>query len=65
MIHWRASSALGLLLTGRHRPVCAAVYAAPDCAARRAFCRAVGWWFGEPDHARRIALTYVIGRALR
>lgn len=65
MHHWRASSVVGLLLTGRYRPLCAAVYAAPDCLPRRLFLRAMDRVFGEPDHARRVWLTYIVGRALR
>lgn len=65
MWHWRLSSTLGLLLTGRYQPVCAAVYAAPDCMARRAFLRMMDTVFAEKNHCRRIALTYRIGRAIR
>lgn len=65
MHHWIASSALGFALTGRWRPLCAAVYAAPDCRARTAFMMAMDRAFGERDHCRRIALTYQIGHALR
>ena len=65
MLHWTASSLAGLLLTGRYQPVCAAVYAAPDCAARRAFLRLMDRVFAETDHCRRIALTYRVGCALR
>ncbi|SEN51575.1 hypothetical protein SAMN04489859_1008134 [Paracoccus alcaliphilus] len=65
MLHWRVSSAIGLLLTGRARPVCAIVYAAPDCAARRAFLRLMDMAFGERDHCRRIWLTERISRAIR
>lgn len=64
MMHWHASAALGLVLTGRPIPVCALVYAAPDCAARRAFLRAMDRAFGETAHCRRIWLTYRIGRAI-
>lgn len=64
MIHWHASSLAGLILTGRYRPICAAVHAAPDCRARRAFSRAMDRAFGEPDHCRRIALTYHLGRGI-
>lgn len=65
MGHWHASAALGLVLTGRYRPLCAAVYAAPDCLPRRMFLRAMDRAFGEPDHARRVWLIYEIGRAIR
>ena len=65
MWHWRLSSSLGLLLTGRYKPVCAIVYGLPDCAARRAFLRLMDRAFGEGDHCRRIALTYRMGRLLR
>lgn len=65
MLHWHASSCLGLLLTGRYRPVCAAVYAAPDCMARRAFLRLMDLAFAEKNHCRKIALIYRTGRALR
>ena len=63
-MHWWLSSAAGLVLTGRPIPVCALVYAAPDCAARRGFIRATDWWFGECGHARRVWLTWQIGRAI-
>ena len=63
--HWHASSLAGLLLTGRYRPLCAAIHAAPDCAVRRAAMRALDWSFGERDHCRRIALIYATGRGLR
>lgn len=65
MLHWHASTALGLLLTGRPRPVCAIVYGWPDCAARRAFMRWADRAFGEAGHCRRIAAIYEIGRAIR
>ena len=65
MNHWQASSAAGLLLTGRWRPVCAWVHGLPDSAFRRGFIRATDWWFGETDHARRVADTYAIGAAER
>ena len=65
MNHWRASSLAGLLLTGRYRPVCAWVYGLPDSAFRRGFIRATDWWFGETDHARRVADTCAIGAAVR
>lgn len=65
MGHWHASACLGLLLTGRPVPLCALAYAAPECAARRLFISATDWLFGERDHARRIWLTYEIGRAIR
>lgn len=64
MWHWRLSSTLGLLLTGRYQPVCAAVYAAPECMARRAFLHAADWLFDEDQHCRRIWLTYRLGRAI-
>ena len=60
--HWHASSLAGLLLTGRYRPLCAAIYAAPDCAARRAAMRALDRAFQEDNHCRRIALIYAMGR---
>ena len=63
--HWHASSLAGLLLTGRYRPLCAAIYAAPDCAARRATMRALDRAFGERGHCLRIALIYATGRGLR
>lgn len=65
MLHWTASSLAGLLLTGRYQPVCAAVYAAPDCAARRAFLRLMDIAFGEAHHCRRIWMTHRVGRAIR
>ncbi|AXC50084.1 hypothetical protein DRW48_10600 [Paracoccus suum] len=65
MTHWRISAAFGLLLTGRPIPICAIAYAAPNCAARRAFIRATDWWFCEDQHARRIWLTWRVGRAIR
>lgn len=65
MLHWHASACLGLVLTGRYWPLCAAVYAAPDCRARRAFLLAMDRLFGERDHARRVWLTYEIGRAIQ
>lgn len=65
MLHWRLSSSLGFLLTGRYRPVCALVYAAPDCAARRAFLCLMDQVFAESQHCRRIWLTERISRAIR
>lgn len=65
MWHWRLSSSLGLLLTGRFKPVCAIVYGLPDCAARRAFLQLMDRVFAERDHCRRVALTYRVGRLLR
>lgn len=65
MWHWRLSSSLGLLLTGRYKPVCAIVYGLPDCAARRAFLQLMDRAFGESQHCRRIWLTYRLGRAIR
>ena len=65
MLHWRVSSALGLLMTGRYRPVCAVVYAARDCAARRGFLRFMDALFDERDHCRRIWLTDQVSRAIR
>lgn len=65
MLHWTLSSSLGLLLTGRYRPLCSIAYEARDCAARRAFLRAADWLFRESDHCRRVALTYRVGRLLR
>lgn len=64
MLHWTASSLAGLLLTGRYQPVCAAVYAAPDCAVRRAFLRVMDHAFAETDHCRRVAITYSAGKFL-
>ena len=64
MTHWHASALLGLLLTGRYRPFCAAVYSAPDCRARRGFIALMGRVFRDPDHCRRIALTYHLGRGI-
>lgn len=64
-MHWALSSLAGLMLTGRYRPVCAFVWGLPDCAARRAFGRAMEVAFGEVDHCRRVRDTYLIGRALR
>ena len=65
MWHWRLSSSLGLLLTGRYKPVCAIVYGLPDCAARRAFLRLMDIAFGEAHHCRRIWMTHRVGRAIR
>ena len=65
MIHWWASSTLGLILTGRPVPLCALVHRAPDCRARRAFSRAMDRAFREPDHLRRVHDTWAIGWALR
>ena len=64
MTHWQASSALGLLLTGRWRPVCAWVHGLPDSAFRRAFVAAMDRLF-EPGHCRRIHDTWLIGAAVR
>lgn len=64
MMHWRASSAAGCILICRPVPVCAIVYGLPDSAFRRAFLRAMDRAF-EPDHCRRVWITYQIGRALR
>ena len=63
--HWHASSLAGVMLTGRYRPLCAAIYAAPDCAARRAAMRALDRAFQEENHCRRIALIHAVGRGLR
>ena len=63
--HWHASSLAGLLLTGRYRPICAAIYTAPDCAVRRAAMRALDRAFQEENHCRRIAMIYATGRGLR
>ena len=63
--HWHASSLAGLLLTGMDRPLCAAIHAAPDCAARRAAMRALDRAFGERGHCRKIAMIYATGRGLR
>lgn len=65
MTHWIVSSTLGLLLTGRYIPVCAAVYGVPDCAARRAFLRLMDMAFHERNHCRRIWLTYRFARSIR
>ena len=64
MTHWQASSALGLLLTGRWRPVCAWVHGLPDSRFRRGFVAAMDRLF-EPGHCRRISDTYAIGAAVR
>lgn len=60
MLHWRLSSIAGL-----GAPVCARAWALPDCAARRAFGRAMELAFDQPDHCRIIRDTYLIGWALR
>ena len=65
MWHWRLSSSLGLLLSGRFKPVCAIVYGLPDCAARRAFLRLMDRVFAESQHCRKIWTTYHLGRAIR
>lgn len=65
MLHWHASSLAGLVMTGRYRPVCAAVALAPDCMAKRAFERAMERAFGEPGHVCRVGATWLIGDALR
>lgn len=65
MLHWTASSLAGLLLTGHYRPVCAAVAFAPDCAAKRAFERAMERAFAEPGHVERVARVWAVGDALR
>lgn len=65
MLHWWLSSAAGLVLTGRYRPLCALVHRAPDCRARRAFSRAMDRAFREPEHLRRVHDTWSIGWALR
>ena len=62
--HWHASSLAGLLLTGRYRPLCAAIYAAPDCAARRAAMRALDRAFQEENHCQRVAIDYSAGKFL-
>ena len=64
-VHWALSSAAGLLLTGRYRPLCSVVYEAPNCSARSAFLRAADWLFAEERHCQRIACTYRLGRTLR
>ena len=64
MTHWQASSALGLLLTGRWRPVCAWVHGLPDSRFRRGFVAAMDRLF-EPGHCRRIHDTWLIGAAVR
>lgn len=63
--HWAVSSAAGLVLTGTARPLCSIAYEARECAARRAFLRAMDHAFAESDHCRRIAITYQVGRLLR
>lgn len=63
-MHWAASSCLGLLLTGCYKPFCAVVYETRDCAARRAFLRAMDRVF-EPDHCRIIWATWAVGNAIR
>lgn len=65
MWHWRCSSAAGMILTGRYRPLCAWVYGLPDSAFRRAFLRGADRWFAETDHCARIARTYALCRAVR
>lgn len=65
MTHWFASSVIGVVLTGRFRPICAAVALAPECWGKRVFSRAMDRAFCEPGHARRVWMTYQIGRALR
>ena len=62
--HWHASSLAGLLLTGRYQPLCAAIYAAPDCAARRAAMRALDRAFQEKNHCQRVAIAYSAGKFL-
>lgn len=64
MTHWQASSALGLLLTGRWRPLCSIVHGLPDSRFRRGFVAAMDRLF-EPGHCRRISDTYAIGAAVR
>lgn len=64
MTHWQASSALGLLLTGRYKPVCAVIHGLPDSRFRRAFVAAMDRAF-EPGHCQRVADTYAIGAAVR
>ena len=63
-MHWTASSCLGLLLTGRYKPVCAIAYEARDCAARRAFLLAMDRVF-EADHCRIVWATWAVGNAIR
>lgn len=65
MGHWYASSCLGFIITGQWRPFCAAAYTSRDCAARRMFIRATDAWFHEDGHARKIALIYAVGNAIR
>lgn len=64
-MHWWLSSFAGLLLTGQWRPVCAIVYPAPDCMARRAFLRLMDRLFAESGHCRRVWMAWAVGRAVR
>lgn len=64
-MHWHLSSLAGLLLTGQWRPVCAWAAMQPDCAAKRAFCRAMERAFAEPGHVERVARVWAVGAALR
>ena len=65
MIHWHTSSALGLILTGRYRPVCSIVHGLPACRPRTAFARHMDAVFREDRHCGRIHDTWLIGRLLR
>ena len=65
MRHWVASSVLGLLICGTYRPLCAIVYATPDCLGRRVFLAAMDRAFGEGDHCRKIWTIWAVSDALR
>ena len=65
MIYWRASAALGALLTLRFRPLCAWVGMMPDSRGRRAYCRAMERLFREPRHVERITFAFLLGDLLR
>ena len=65
MLHFRISTIMGLILTCEPAPLCALIHRAPDCMAKRAAARALDRVFAEPDHCRRVAMTYALGRALR
>lgn len=65
MRHWHASCALGFCLTGRWRPLCSIIHAAPDCRARRAFQRWADRYFCQPDHTRQMHAVWLLGNTLR
>ena len=65
MLHWHASTALGLLLTGRARPLCASVGLFPDSTFRRGYSAAMDRLFGEVGHVARITAAHLIGAMLR